>query len=350
VTPDRSTPRSATVVFRAGLGVANWSARHAQSPVPGRWPYGLDGLADAGLEVVSSEAPATPRWRRVLPSPVRSALRAVNRRRPTTDVALCWDEQTVTPMLDSVRARRYFSGVIWATDRVAAGGSRAELEDLAADLRTADGLWVLSRPQIDSVRDWLGPGCPPVHFLRFGIDADFYAAHPYPQRPHVVSAGGDRDRDPATLFDALAQVRQRRPDVELTVQTSSTLTPPEGVTVVPRLPHVQVAELLASATVVAIPTRANLHASGMTVGLEAMSVGRPVVMSDTPGMRDDYFNDGEDACLVPVGDADAVADRILRLLDDPERAAAMGAAGRARVERRHTSVQMCQELSSLVQK
>src|SRR4051794_5621022 len=121
----------AAVVFRAGLGVPNWQARDAQSPVPGRWPYGLDGLADSGLETQAVEAPASRWWRRAIPHPVRTALRAVKHRRPAFDIALCWDEQTLGPMLDSISARRYFSGVIWATDRAAAGAPSSDLDELA---------------------------------------------------------------------------------------------------------------------------------------------------------------------------------------------------------------------------
>ena len=345
-----STSSTAAVVFREGLGVAAWEKRNAASPVPGLWPYGLDRLSKGFATVDPVEVPEVPRWRRGLPGWARRALRQRIGGRFDADVALCWDEQTVAAMLDGVHARQFFSGVIWATDRVAAGAGGRALVETADALRSANGLWVLSRAQIVPVRDWLGRDCPPVDFLRFGIDHDFYAPTPYPDRPHIVSAGGDRDRDPETLFAALAAVHASRPEVPITVQTSSALTPPEGVTVVKRLPHAEMARLLASATVVAIPTMPNLHASAMTVGLEAMSSGRPVIVCDTPGMRDDYFSDGEDSLLIPPCDVDALTERILHLLASPDAAASMGARGAETVAQRHTSEQMCAQLASLMLK
>ena len=128
------------------------------------------------------------------------------------------------------------------------------------------------------LRDWLGADGPPVEFLKFGIDETFYRLDPdRPERLKVVSVGGDRDRDPATLFAALDLVLRARPEVECVVQPASALPPPPGVTKIDFIPHAQARDLYASASVVAIATRPNLHASGMTVGLEAMAVGRPVV-------------------------------------------------------------------------
>ena len=121
------------------------------------------------------------------------------------------------------------------------------------------------------------PGVP-VEYVRFGIDHEFFSARSrIPRSPRVVSVGGDRDRDAETLFRALSRVHDARPDVELVVQTASDLPPPDGVATIRHLPHAQLRELYASASVVAIATRPNLHVSGMTVSLEAMATGRPVV-------------------------------------------------------------------------
>ena len=63
--------------------------------------------------------------------------------------------------------------------------------------------------------------------------------------------------------------------------------------------------------------------------LEAMAAGVPVVASDIPGNRD-LVLPGETGYLVPVGDRAALATRANELLDNPERARAMGEAGRRR--------------------
>jgi glycosyltransferase involved in cell wall biosynthesis len=71
------------------------------------------------------------------------------------------------------------------------------------------------------------------------------------------------------------------------------------------------------------------------VVLEACACGVPVVATAVFGTPE-VLHDGRNGFLVPAGDADALADRIARLLADPERRRAMGAAGRELVRERFT--------------
>jgi glycosyltransferase involved in cell wall biosynthesis len=64
--------------------------------------------------------------------------------------------------------------------------------------------------------------------------------------------------------------------------------------------------------------------------LEAASMNLPVVATDIPGCVDAVQN-GVTGLLVPPRDADALAEAMIELLEDPRRAAAMGRAARARV-------------------
>ena len=333
------------VTYRSSVGRARWQERHQQSPVPGAWPYGLDEL-EHHLPIVSAvDVPALSGLRARA-----AALLGVRRRRHghAAAVALAWDEMSAVDMLAAQRADRYFAGVIWATDTVTAGGDSRTLRTTASALRQMDGLWVLSRPQARAVRSWLGSRCPPVYFLRFGVDAAFYSPAPEaPAHPHLVSVGGDRDRDPETLLAALQLVRATHPEVRVTVQSRSPQPVPEGVVKVDRLPHVEVARLLADATVAVLATRPNLHASGMTVGLEAQASSVPVVACDTPGMRD-YFDDGVTARLVPPRQPAAMAAAIVDLLDQPSRARAMGQAGRQSVLTSHTTSSMAEDLARII--
>jgi len=66
--------------------------------------------------------------------------------------------------------------------------------------------------------------------------------------------------------------------------------------------------------------------------LEAMASRLPVVATDVPGHRD-VVTHGETGLLVPPEDDKALAEAIESLLDDPERRARMGRAGRERVLR-----------------
>ena len=77
------------------------------------------------------------------------------------------------------------------------------------------------------------------------------------------------------------------------------------------------------------------------VVLEAMSCGRPVVATSVCGTPE-LVAHGETGFLVPAGDAKAVADAVLGLLEDPGLALAMGRAGRLRIEHDFTKQKMVQ--------
>lgn len=316
---------SLTWAHRAEQSVGAWEQRHARGEVPSVWPYGLEALRDhAAVEVVD------------LPPPGRVA--RVRARlgigpRPVEGLGVTWDENTAY-RLQILRPRtRFATGVIWLTDMAETGAVPTRLVSM---LSGAESAWVLSEAQVDPLRRVLGGGGPRVFPIPFGIDSDFFGAQPSPTRQRIVSVGNDRDRDPRTLYAALARVLAVRPDTEVVVQTASALVPPEGVRVVRHMPHAELRDLYTTASVVVIPTRPNLHASGMTVALESLATARPVVVSDTPGMRQ-YVSEGRTGHLVPPGDPEALAGAVLRLLDDPERAAELGRNGRIEVESSFTT-------------
>ena len=81
----------------------------------------------------------------------------------------------------------------------------------------------------------------------------------------------------------------------------------------------------ANSTVYACPT--TKASFGITL-LEAMACETPIVCSDILGFRD-VVADEREALMVPCGDRDAIADGLVRVLDDPSLARRLGATGRA---------------------
>ncbi|BDV29520.1 hypothetical protein Microterr_01800 [Microbacterium terricola] len=331
------------VFYPAERDLVAWGDRHARGAAPDRWPYGLDrlgthfpGLTATNFSPDSSVGLASRRLITAI-SPTR---------RPSGPIGITWDENAGALLAITPGLRARFSGVVWLTDSVARAGERP-FRAMRRALRRMDAVWVLSTAQVEPLSRFLGPGAPPVHYVRFGVDPDFFAHQSYPDRPLVVSVGGDRDRDPQTLLEALAIVRDARPDVEIVVQSKSGATPPPGITVVPYLTHAELRDLYARASVAVIATRPNLHVSGMTVGLEVMATGRPLVITRTPGM-DDYFGGTRAARLVEVGDATALAGETLALLADPESAAASGRAAREHVEAGFTTEHLARRIADVI--
>jgi Glycosyl transferases group 1 len=340
-------------VYFGPADLDRWLRAGGPRASPSELPYGLERVASGTTHVRRVGAPTARAWR---------ARRGRRRRDLTAPVALAWEERSLTAVLQGgASASLVAGGVIWATDEWRAARDRpagrqatarewraAARQAIArASLRHADLVWCLSRPQVDVARAWLGPGGPPVSFLRFGVDERFFAARDYPDgAPLVVTVGGDRDRDTATVFEALRLIGERRPAVEIVAQTTSRLTPPPGVRTVARLSHIELRGLYRRASVVVVATRPNLHVSGMTVLLEAQASGRPVVATETPGMSD-YVDDRVGGLLAPAAPAE-LAEAVLAILGDRARAAAMGQAARAKVCAEHTTATMAGQLRGLL--
>ena len=75
------------------------------------------------------------------------------------------------------------------------------------------------------------------------------------------------------------------------------------------------------------------------VVLESMAAGRPVVVTNVGG-NSELVEDGEQGFLVPVGDDEKMAERIVELLADAALRRRMGEAGRTRVESLYTADRM----------
>jgi glycosyltransferase involved in cell wall biosynthesis len=92
----------------------------------------------------------------------------------------------------------------------------------------------------------------------------------------------------------------------------------------------RVAEVLAVSEVCVLSSKAEGFSNSI---LEYMAASRPVVVTDVGGAREAVI-DGQTGFIVPAGDDETMAERIVTLLDEPERARAMGEQGRLIVEER----------------
>jgi glycosyltransferase involved in cell wall biosynthesis len=100
---------------------------------------------------------------------------------------------------------------------------------------------------------------------------------------------------------------------------------------------------LAEATVYVLPS----YAEGLPMGvLEAMAVGTPVVATAVGGIPDAIEN-GVEGCLVPPGDARALADRIMRLLGSPELRMNVAAAAQKKVREQFSAEVVLSQVEAL---
>ncbi len=207
----------------------------------------------------------------------------------------------------------------------------------------------------DAVAEYLreDAGLPDERLIRihYGID-------PSPFRPEALPPSRRSEGDPLrrptigviarlapqkghrVLFEALPAIREAVPDVlarlvgheELsTVADLQALAATHGVDDLVTFEgfRADVATVLADLDIFVLPS---LWEGFGLVLLEAMAAGRPIVASAV-GPIPEIVVDGVTGLLVPPGAPAALAEAIIRLLRDPELAAAYGRAGRARVER-----------------
>lgn len=349
----------AYVDLPSGLDPERWRARHERDEVPDASPYGYHRLGRYGIDV-TFRPPKNGRARERIARSVRyrtdgaELVEAVGdlvaSRRADTDVVLGYDERTSVPaaLLSAAHLRPpVVAGVGWLTTRDATHPVMARLARAALPRATA--VWSQCAPVLDLLTSEWGVPASRVHFLPFGIDADFYAVQPPPDRPDVVaSAGEDRFRDHDLLIRAVLEVRRRRPGATLELASGLPVDmPPDlGVRHTERLDG-RMRDVYRRASVVAVALRPSITGSGLSVILEAMASGRPVIATANPGIED-YVTDGVTGLLVPSGDKGALARAIEGLLADPDRASELARSGAAAVRQRFTSEVMAAELAALV--
>lgn len=324
--------------------------------MPGRLPYGLDLLAEQGVEVTVSRRSSANRrplgrlgsrgGRALLGGAEPPLLVRERRLRRGSDVVVCWDERAgSTASLRSLLPGEppVATGVIWATEP---GANPAQA--YTSGLKSAAAVWALSSAQLDVLVRWGIPKAR-LHHLVMGIDTDFWRPLPETEvEPGLVLAvGNDRHRNHAAVVSAVTAVAGRRP-ARVTLVTHHPVEVPGTIGErIAHCSHRELRELYARAAVVTLALKPNLHLSGLTALLESMACGKAVVVTRTPGIEH-YVRDGETGVLVDPG-PEPLAHELDRLLADPERAAAIGAAARADALARLTTAHQAAALTAILE-
>ncbi|WP_373746914.1 glycosyltransferase [Neisseria dentiae] len=150
------------------------------------------------------------------------------------------------------------------------------------------------------------------------------------------------------LLDALALLKKQNVNVRCTLVGGGPLAEPlssqiaaldiaDMITMVGPMPQPDIIEMMKSANMVVAPCVVSEDGDrdGLpTVLLESMALGTPVVSTQVAGIPE-LVVDGETGLCVPERDAQALADAMLRLLDDHEYCQTLSRNGRALIEREY---------------
>jgi hypothetical protein len=345
-----------------------WSAGAAVSPaVGGLLPYEFQHLRSC-FELRWSDAQRRGVWRTRLPRAIGGAVRrqapgvqgslamfyAIPRMR-AADVALSVLENV---SLGLARAQRPSwgsrSGVphvmlaCWLAEDCRQM-SPSQLRSVRRSVGSISKIVVFSTNQVAILTEFLGLVPARIGVVPFGVDTEFYS----PSRVTaptggggLVAVGSDSRRDYAALLEAV-----RIADVPLTLvcclRNIKNLQPPPRVTLLTGVGHEEYRKLLLSADLIVTPTTAPAYPSGQSVVLEAMSMGRATLTTDSPAMRD-YVTGGVDGVLVPPREPEATGKLIVDLLADPGKRQSLGTAAEKTVRECFGLEQLWQGVADLL--
>lgn len=313
---ERSPRYRVAVVLGRDQDVAQWGRRHAAGEVADPTPYGYDAAGSVFEMRWSISGPESDLARRVRERLVSllgfDLVHAWRNRRLIRWADVVWThterEHLAVAAVQSFRGRRrvpVLAQSVWLWDRWPAWGRWRRLL-VARLLRSHPVECTHSRVNCEASLAAV-PGRRVV-LLPFGstvpAPGDATLAEPGRHgdaRPLVLALGNDADRD----WELMKDVAEALPDLDFRIATSRRsvmrMPWPGNVTCAPAPSQAAVAALYREATVVAVPLRANRHASGATTCIEASGAGRHVVATATGGIED-YLP--ADSHLLEVGDVD----------------------------------------------
>jgi len=174
-----------------------------------------------------------------------------------------------------------------------------------------------------------------VEFVVFGVDLERFRPGDAPSVDDVVSVGADPQRDFALLLRVAARLPETTFRIVTTPEHARALGQPSpNVAVETSLPFDEMRARLAGGRVVALPVRENSYSGATTVLLQAMALGKPVVVTRTQAIASGYgLVDRESCRLVQPGDEEGFARALAEVLGDEAVARRLGQGGRATVER-----------------
>lgn len=221
-------------------------------------------------------------------------------------------------------------------ERLVQLGNRPMVRLYRSALRRAAAIVAYSEHEVSALRDWLGPGGPEVVFVPFGVDVDaFRPVEATDPDTDVLSVGVDPRRD----FELLLGIAERNPELTFRIvsgaeRARSLAQLPDNVTLEIDIPLEQVRLRFAASRCVALPVRDNSYSGATTTLLQAMAMGKPVIVSRTAAIANGYeLEDGDNCRLVEPGDEPAFERAILETLTGAAAARALGSRARQTVER-----------------
>jgi glycosyltransferase involved in cell wall biosynthesis len=328
---------------------------HRQGTAPRVWLLDLDAELTFLDQRLLTDPPRGLRWfYAAMPIWMAQAFEAYRTRR-RFDVIFCWGAETVALPLALMLKLTGARASLVALFNWISPPKKARLLRLAQSAFTR--LILPSSRQRQIAIERLGIPAAKVVDIPWCIDEEFWQPRG-PVEQVTISSAGREMRDYETLVKALegldipchiagAVVRGKSDQWRTMLGDSGEdVALPDNVTIGP-LSAVELRDLYARSRFVVLALHPSDTDNGTTCVLEAWSMGRPVICSQTDGQRD-VLEHGRQGLYVPPGDVDALRKAILELWYDTARAHAMGSAGRRAIEENYRSTRFSREVTDVL--
>jgi glycosyltransferase involved in cell wall biosynthesis len=333
------------VLLGHGFGAKSWAQRHADGTIPGlndRLAYGYYRAGGGGWSVEYSEDAHE--------NTLITLFRLVLRRIVGCDLIHAWRNRKKLFAADIVwthteienlavlslfwlclrgRQPKVLANCVWLFDRWShlSWPRRLIYRQL---LKHADAVTTFSPSNIEIARSVLsGVRC---EYIRWGATIEELKApsrRPTHRPLRIASLGTDMHRDWTTIITAFGNRADYRVLIGSQRVDPKLLSGISNAKVVPVLSVNELKALYGWADVVVVSLKPNLHASGITVVLESVILGVPVVCTDCGGLRA-YFSPTE-VHYVPVYAPVAMRVAVEQLARDDDRRRRMVAEAQKRV-------------------
>ncbi len=248
------------------------------------------------------------------------------------DVVFSNGENVGIPLAALFAARRARPGHLLIGHRLSPRKKRLLMRALHPQM---DSIFVYAETQRAYAQDVLGIPAGKLYLIPFHADTRFYQPMPDAAVERRISSAGLELRDYPTLIEAV-----RGLDIEVRLAAASPWSKRRNETTDRVLPsnvsarpysYRELRELYASSLFVVVPLYENDFQAGVTTILEAMAMGKAVIVTRTSGQRD-VIQHNVNGLYVPPGNPTALRDAIAALLAHPEEAARLGANARTTIE------------------
>lgn len=281
------------------------------------------------------------------------------------DVALAWlgcrrsgsydaifsnGENVGIPLAALLTRRRRRPGHVVIGHRLSPAKKRPLMRGLRAQM---DTVFVYSSRQRDVAVKQVGIPAERVSLIPFHADHRFFrpikSSADAPCR--MVCSAGLEWRDYPTLIAALGgqnmcvRIAAASPWSKHRNETEKRELPP-NISARPYC-YSELRQLYADARIVVVPLYENDFQAGITTILEAMAMGKALVVTRTTGQQDTIV-DGVNGVYVPPGDAAALRRTVVRLLDNPDEASRLGRNARRDIESGKTLDHWVERVSTAV--